>query len=83
MEGVSRKMRGAQVIPHFPKPALPRTQKDIVIVAKDFQLEIRNGDIYGLLGANGEGKTTAIKSTCGLIHPAATCAHGSVTISCP
>jgi ABC-2 type transport system ATP-binding protein len=79
---VLRKMRGAQVIPHFPKPSPPRTEKGIVIGAKDlnkwfgkfqavknFQLEIRNGDIYGLLGANGAGKTTAIKIICGMIDP--------------
>jgi ABC-2 type transport system ATP-binding protein len=82
-------MRGVQVIPHFPKPSPPRTQKDIVIGAKDlnkrfgsfqavknFQLEIRNGDIYGLLGANGAGKTTAIKIICGLIDPTS----GSVSL---
>ena len=87
--GVLRKMRGVQVIPHFPKPSPPRTQKDIVIGAKDlnkrfgsfqavkdFQLEIRNGDIYGLLGANGAGKTTAIKIICGLIDPTS----GSVSL---
>jgi ABC-2 type transport system ATP-binding protein len=80
--GQLRKMRGAQVIPHFPKPSPPRSQKGIVIGAKDlnkrfgsfqavknFQLEIRNGDIYGLLGANGAGKTTAIKIICGLLDP--------------
>jgi ABC-2 type transport system ATP-binding protein len=87
--GVLRKMRGVQVIPHFPKSSPPRTQKDIVIGAKDlnkrfgsfqavknFQLEIRNGDIYGLLGANGAGKTTAIKIICGLIDPTS----GSVSL---
>jgi ABC-2 type transport system ATP-binding protein len=80
--GVLRKMRGAQVIPPFPKPSPPRTEKGIVIGAKDlnrwfgkfqavknFQLEIRNGDIFGLLGANGAGKTTAIKIICGMIEP--------------
>jgi drug efflux transport system ATP-binding protein len=80
--GQLRKMRGTQVIPHFPKPSPPRDQKGIVIGAKDlnkrfgsfqavknFQLEIRNGDIYGLLGANGAGKTTAIKIICGLLDP--------------
>jgi ABC-2 type transport system ATP-binding protein len=87
--GVLRKMRGAQAIPHFPKPSPAREQKDIVIGAKDlnkrfgsfqavknFQLEIRNGDIYGLLGANGAGKTTAIKIICGLIDPTS----GSVSL---
>src|SRR5438552_3101905 len=80
--GQLRKMRGTQVIPHFPKPSPPRNQKGIVIGAKDlnkrfgsfqavknFQLEIRNSDIYGLLGANGAGKTTAIKIICGLLDP--------------
>src|SRR5215470_173672 len=33
--GQLRKMRGAQVIPHFPKPSPPRSQKGIVIGAKD------------------------------------------------
>jgi ABC-2 type transport system ATP-binding protein len=82
-------MRGVQAIPHFPKASPAREQNDIVIGAKDlnkrfgsfqavknFQLEIRNGDIYGLLGANGAGKTTAIKIICGLIDPTS----GSVSL---
>jgi ABC-2 type transport system ATP-binding protein len=87
--GVLRKMRGVQTIPHFPKASPGREQDDIVIGAKDlnkrfgsfqavknFQLEIRNGDIYGLLGANGAGKTTAIKIICGLLDPTS----GSVSL---
>lgn len=34
---------------------------------KDVTLQIRYGDIYGLLGANGAGKTTTIKMLCGLL----------------
>jgi len=87
--GQLRKMRGAHPIPRFPKPSPPLTRKDVVIGAKDlnkrfgsfqavknFQLEVRNGDIYGLLGANGAGKTTSIKIICGLIDPTS----GSVTL---
>src|SRR5215510_569449 len=87
--GQLRKMRGTHVIPHFPKPSPPLRKKEIVIGAKDlnkkfgtfqavknFQLEIRNGEIYGLLGANGAGKTTAIKIMCGLIEPTS----GSVSL---
>jgi ABC-2 type transport system ATP-binding protein len=87
--GQLRKMRGAQHVPHFPKPSPPLNRKEIVIGAKDlnktfgsfqavknFQLEVRNGDIYGLLGANGAGKTTSIKIICGLIEPSS----GSVTL---
>lgn len=57
-------------------------QKDIAIQAQaltknfaDFhavdnvELEIRYGEIFGLLGANGAGKTTTIKMLCGLMEP--------------
>ncbi len=87
--GQLRKMRGTHIVPPFPKPSPPLKQKDVVIGAKDlnkrfgsfqavknFQLEVRNGDIYGLLGANGAGKTTSIKIICGLIDPTS----GSVTL---
>jgi ABC-2 type transport system ATP-binding protein len=36
---------------------------------KDVNLDIRYGEIYGLLGANGAGKTTTIKILCGLLPP--------------
>jgi ABC-2 type transport system ATP-binding protein len=36
---------------------------------KDVGLEIRYGEVYGLLGANGAGKTTTIKMLCGLLAP--------------
>ncbi|OUL21966.1 ABC transporter ATP-binding protein [Nostoc sp. T09] len=36
---------------------------------KGVDLEIRYGEIYGLLGANGAGKTTTIKILCGLLEP--------------
>ncbi len=34
---------------------------------KGINLEVKYGEIYGLLGANGAGKTTTIKMLCGLI----------------
>ena len=87
--GQLRKMRGTHIVPPFPKPSTALKRKDVVIGAKDlnkrfgsfqavknFQLEVRNGDIYGLLGANGAGKTTSIKIICGLIDPTS----GSVTL---
>jgi drug efflux transport system ATP-binding protein len=87
--GQLRKMRGVHKVPPFPKPRPSLNRHDVVIGAKDlnktfgsfkavknFQLEVRNGDIYGLLGANGAGKTTSIKLICGLLDPTS----GSVTL---
>jgi ABC-2 type transport system ATP-binding protein len=34
---------------------------------KGISLEVKYGEIYGLLGANGAGKTTTIKMLCGLL----------------
>lgn len=38
-------------------------------------LHIRKGDVYGLIGRNGAGKTTILKMICGLSHPSS----GSMT----
>ncbi|WP_218083130.1 ATP-binding cassette domain-containing protein [Anthocerotibacter panamensis] len=38
---------------------------------KGVDLQVRYGEIYGLLGANGAGKTTTIKMLCGLLAPSA------------
>jgi ABC-2 type transport system ATP-binding protein len=36
---------------------------------KHVDVQIRYGEVYGLLGANGAGKTTTIKMLCGLLAP--------------
>jgi ABC-2 type transport system ATP-binding protein len=36
---------------------------------KCIDVQVKYGEIYGLLGANGAGKTTAIKMLCGLLEP--------------
>lgn len=40
-----------------------------VEAVKDLNLEIRAGEVFGLLGPNGSGKTTTIKMLLGLLYP--------------
>ena len=42
-----------------------------VQAVKGIDLEIRPGEIFGLLGPNGSGKSTTIKMILGLLHPTA------------
>ena len=44
--------------------------------ASDINLELEKGDVVGLLGPNGSGKTTIMKAIVGLVHANA----GSVRI---
>lgn len=54
-----------------------RYKKNSADVLKDFSLKINKGEIYTLLGANGSGKSTAVKLICGILKPY----HGKVVIS--
>ena len=45
--------------------------------AKDISFEVKRGEIFGLLGTNGAGKSTTIKMLCGLLKPT----RGSIRIS--
>ena len=42
-------------------------------VLDDISLNISKGNIYGLLGKNGEGKSTLLKIICGLLEPDGIC----------
>ncbi|MBP1694242.1 MAG: ABC-type multidrug transport system, ATPase component, partial [Chloroflexi bacterium] len=36
---------------------------------KDFNLQVGSGEIYGLIGPDGAGKTTTIRLLCGGLRP--------------
>ena len=39
------------------------------LAAKDISFEVGKGEVFGLLGTNGAGKSTTIKMLCGLLKP--------------
>jgi len=42
-----------------------------LVAVESLDLEIRRGEVFGLLGPNGSGKTTTIRMLCGLLLPTA------------
>lgn len=42
-----------------------------IIAAEDVSLTVNAGEVFGLIGANGAGKTTVIKAIAGLVKPKA------------
>jgi ABC-2 type transport system ATP-binding protein len=84
VEELRRLAGGVVVSPAFPFRAAVDDHSGLAIRAKglekhfgefaavrDLDLEVRYGEVVGLLGANGAGKTTTIKMLCGLLEPSA------------
>ncbi|MGH8623121.1 MAG: ATP-binding cassette domain-containing protein, partial [Burkholderiales bacterium] len=40
-----------------------------IVAVRDLTLRIAKGEVFGLLGPNGSGKTTTIRMLCGLLAP--------------
>jgi ABC-2 type transport system ATP-binding protein len=48
-----------------------RKEFEDLVAVNDLEVEIPEGEIYGLIGPNGAGKTTTIRMACGLLEPTA------------
>ncbi len=61
---------GGDEAPVIVVESLRRTFGDFVAV-KDVTFSVRRGEVFGLLGANGAGKSTTFRMLCGLLPPTA------------
>ncbi|HEY2925032.1 MAG TPA: ABC transporter ATP-binding protein [Candidatus Eisenbacteria bacterium] len=66
--GAERSGEGAGTAPVVEVRAITRRFGRITAV-EDVSFEIRPGEIFGILGPNGSGKTTTIRILCGLLQP--------------
>ena len=80
---ILRGLEGEPRVPAFPGRRDAASSRDTVAIGahglkktfgafqavKGIDLDVRYGEVYGLLGANGAGKTTTIKMLCGLVEP--------------
>jgi ABC-2 type transport system ATP-binding protein len=48
---------------------LTKTFRDGIVAVQDFDLAIKRGAVYGLIGRNGSGKTTTLRLLMGLLQP--------------
>ncbi len=44
-------------------------QFDGIEAVKDISVSIRNGEVFGLIGTNGAGKSTFLRMACGILKP--------------
>jgi ABC-2 type transport system ATP-binding protein len=52
------------------------------VAVKDLSFSVKQGEIFGFLGANGAGKSTTIRMLCGLLRPSAgTALVGGIDVS--
>lgn len=62
-------LRASHVTKIYRRSHLGRVKQSVAL--EDLNLEVRAGEVYGLLGLNGSGKTTTMKLLLGLIFPSA------------
>ena len=58
-----------------------RLDQGMVSAVTDLSLSVRPGELVGIVGETGSGKSTVLRAAIGLLHPKAVVTRGSIEIS--
>lgn len=75
--GIEKEFSIKQAFVNFLSPKKTKKKKEVFWALKDISFEVKRGEVIGLIGSNGAGKSTMLKVVSGVMKPT----KGKVTVN--